>query len=123
MSDSNGAAAPKVVTDARGRKITLRKITVMDQVKMLRAIGPRQAENQPYFHLVECAYMADMIDSVPVPMPTNELQIDAAIARLGDDGMAAIMVHRMEEVQATMAAAEAAMAPEVKPEPPLPESV
>ena len=90
---------------------------------MLRAIGPRQAENQPYFQLVECACMADLIDGVPVPMPGNEAQIDAAINRLGDDGMAAIMVHRMEEVQATMAAAEAAAAPEEKPVPPLPASV
>lgn len=127
MSGTNGAATiAAVVTDAQGRKITLRKITVLDQVKMLRAIGPRQAENQPYFQLVECACMADMIDGVPLLMPANEAQIDAAISRLGDDGMAAIMVHRMEDLQATMKAAEdaAASAPplEVKPDSPLPAS-
>jgi hypothetical protein len=112
-----------VITDAKGRKITLRKLNVLDQVKMLRAIGPRQAENQPYFQLVECACMVDAIDGVPLMMPANEQQIDAAIGRLGDDGMAAIMVHRMEDIQATTRAAQAAAEnPEVKSEIPLPAS-
>jgi hypothetical protein len=99
---------PQIVTDAKGRRITLRKINVLDQVKMLRAIGPKQAENQPYFNIVECAFMADMLDGIPLPMPSTEQQIDAAIGRLGDEGIAAIMVHRIEEMKATTEAAEAA---------------
>ena len=113
-----------MVTDAKGRKITLRDLTVLDQVKMLRAIGPKQAENQPYYGMVESACMASAIDGVPVIMPANESQIDAVIAKLGDEGMAAIMVHRVAAIQATVRAAEqaaerAAEHAEAEPESPL----
>jgi hypothetical protein len=30
------------------------------------------------------------IDDVPVPPPSNELQIEAMVARLGDEGVAAV---------------------------------
>jgi hypothetical protein len=105
MSD---ATPPVVLTDAKGRKLTLRKITVLEQVRMLRAIGPAQSENQPYFQMVECACMVAQIDELPMMMPNNEQQIDAVISRLGDEGMSAVMVSRIAEVQAARDAAEAA---------------
>jgi len=105
MSD---ASTPTIITDARGRKLTLRKMTVIDQTRMFRAIGADQSQNQPYVQIVECAYMVSDIDGLPVPAPVSERQIDAAISRLGDDGVAAVMVHRIAEIQATTSAAEAA---------------
>jgi hypothetical protein len=107
MSDT---VSPTSVTDAGGRKIGLRKLTVVDQVKILRAIGPRQAENQPYVQVVEVACMAADIDGVPIPFPTNEVQIDAVLTRLGDDGVNSLMAVRMAEVRRGIEAAEAAAA-------------
>jgi hypothetical protein len=119
---ANGAAT--VLTDAGGRKITLRKLSVLDQARMLRAVGPRQAENQPYFHLVECACMVADIDGVPLLLPGSEQQIDGLLGRLGDEGIAAVMIHRVAEVRAAMTAAEdAALNSEAKDRRPLPVSV
>jgi hypothetical protein len=101
-----------VLTDARGRKLTLRKLSVLDQARMLRAIGsrdPKQAQNQPYVQLVECACMVGAIDGVPVLMPNNEVQIDALLGRLGDEGAAVLLPHRTAEIQRVMKEAEAAL--------------
>lgn len=109
MSD---AVKPTVLTDAKGRKLTLRRLTVRDQAKMLRAIGsvnPQQAQNQPYVQLVECAFMVADIDGVPQPLPSTEAQIDAAFDRLGDEGAAAVMIHRADEINKVMEAAQAAV--------------
>lgn len=102
-------ADPKVLTDARGRKITLRDLTIMDQMRMLRAIGPAQAGNQPYVQMVQIACMVDAIDGVPQPFPTNERGIDAAVTRLGDDGMAAVMMNMIAEQNRVMEAAQKAV--------------
>lgn len=104
--------APTVLTDAKGRKLTLRTLTVRDQARMLRAIGsinPNQAQNQPYVQIVECAFMVADIDGVPQPMPSTEGQIDGALDRLGDEGMSVVMIHRAEEVRKVMDAAQAAI--------------
>lgn len=98
----------KTVTDAKGRVIGIRKLTVVDQVRMLRAIGPAQSQNEPYVQTVECACMALDIDGVPLPFPRNEAQIDANLTKLGDDGVNALFAVRIAEIQAGIAAAEAA---------------
>jgi len=116
----SGAAIPETITDAKGRKLSLRKLNVLDQVKLLRAIGPDQARNQPYVEIVTMAASVADIDGVPLMLPTNERQIDAAIGRIGDEGVAALMVHIQREFAAVMQAAEAAADDgEVKPADPL----
>jgi len=112
------ADAPKVITDAKGRKITLRDLTVMDQMRMLRAIGPAQSSNQPYVQMVTCACMVTEIDGMPIPFPTNERAIDGVVQRLGDDGMSAVMVDMMAEMDRTMKAAQDAVeAGDIAPSP------
>jgi hypothetical protein len=106
-------------TDAKGRLITLRRLTVMDQVKLLRAIGPAQSINQPYVEIVTMAASVAQVGDVPCPMPTNERQIDAAIERIGDEGFVALSVYMRREVEALQAAAETAVAYGEKPESPL----
>lgn len=99
----------EIITDARGRKLTLRKINVLDQVKLLRAIGPAQATNRPYVEIVTMSASVSDIDGVPMMIPTNERQIDACIERIGDEGFAILMVQMQREVAVIEAAAEAAL--------------
>jgi hypothetical protein len=103
------------ITDAKGRKITLRKLNVLDQVRLLRAVGPEQARNQPYFEIVTMSASVFSIDGVPFAIPTNERQIDAAIDRIGDDGFGALMVHMRKQIKEVEDAAEAAANGEVAP--------
>lgn len=104
----SGIQAPEVITDSAGRKITLRKLTVVDQARLLRAIGPKQAENQPYVQLVEMACMAADIDGIPLPFPTNETQIDALLGRLGDSAVNELYGARLAAIQKLVDEAEAA---------------
>lgn len=101
------------IRDASLRTLRLRKINVLDQVKLLRAIatgssGAVQSNNQPYVALVNMAASVSHIDGVPMPPIGNERQIDAAIARIGDEGFAALQIHTMKEINKLMAEAELA---------------
>lgn len=110
----------EIITDASGRKIALRKITVLDQVRLLRAIGPAQAENKPYTDIVMMAAMVSEVGGVPMLIPTNERQIDAAVERIGSEGFAALQVYMVKAVDDIMAAAAAAAGDgEGKPSDPL----
>lgn len=109
----------RIITDAKGRKLTIRELTIMDQVRMLRAIGPAQSGNQQYVQLVTMAMMVAEIDGVPQPIPRDERTIDAMITRLGDDGMQACMIEMMRNMEETRQAAEAAMEAGDKPQDPL----
>lgn len=97
----------EIVTDAKGRKLTLREMNVLDQVRLLRAVGPAQAGNEPYVQIVMMAASVAEIDGVPLMVPTNERQIDGAIGRVGDEGFAALMVNMQRKIEALTKAAEA----------------
>jgi hypothetical protein len=109
----------EVITDAKGRKLTLRKLNVLDQVKLLRAVGAEQARNQPYVEIVTMSASVSDIDGVPQLIPVNERQIDALIGRIGDEGFGALMVYMQREVASVETAALAAADGEVKPADPL----
>jgi len=103
------------ITDASGRRLTLRTLNVVDQVRLLRAIGPAQSGNEPYVNMVQAAASVTAIDDIPLPFPTNEKQIDAAVARIGDAGFAAIMSHIKAEIAKIEADADAAISGEESP--------
>lgn len=97
-----------VLTDAKGRKLTVKDLSALEQLRLLRAIGPDQSMNQPYVMSVQAAASVTFIDTVPCPKPTNERQIDAMIDRLGDEGLAVVQLHQqMVMVKAYRAAQDA----------------
>ena len=84
------AAAVQTVTDADGRRLTLRRLTALDRLRLFKAAGPLLAQNQPWLGMAVLASSVAAIDDVPVPPPVNELQIEAMIGRLGDAGTVAV---------------------------------
>lgn len=104
-----------VLTDAKGRRLVLRQLTVMAQVKLLRAIGPEQSQNAPYVNIVQAAASVAEVDGVPLPFPANERMIDAAIERLGDDGLMAVALHNKAEMDEAVRRAEEAMEGKARP--------
>ena len=86
---ANSHASAEVVT-ADGRKISLRQIHALDRLRLFKAAGPVLAQNQPWLGMAALAWCVTAIDGVPVPTPGNEAQIEALIARLGDEGIEAI---------------------------------
>ena len=85
------AAVTETVTDSDGRRITVRKLSALDRLRLFKAAGPTLAQNQPWLGMALIASSVSAIDELPVPPPSNELQIEAVIGRLGDPGIAAVV--------------------------------
>jgi len=79
-----------VVTDKAGRKIELRRVGVLEQLRLFKALGPRLSEITPYLGLAKIAASVAMIDDVPVPFPASEANVEALLERLGEDGVEAV---------------------------------
>ena len=84
------AAAAPSVTDRLGRRLTLRRMTSLDKLRLFKSAGPVLSQNQPWLGMAMLACSVAEIDNVPVPAPTNEQQIESMVARLGDLGIAAV---------------------------------
>ena len=83
------ATRPIIVTDVLGRFIECRHPTALDRFRLFRAIGPMHV-NEHYLGMAMLAVCATSIDGVPLPFPTSEAALDAAIYRLGAEGMDAV---------------------------------
>jgi hypothetical protein len=83
------SVSAETVTDAHGRRIALRRMTVLDKLRLFKAAGPLLSQNGPWLGVALLACSVTAIDDIPVPMPANEQQIEALVARLGDLGIAA----------------------------------
>jgi hypothetical protein len=83
-------AAAKTVQDRLGRTLALRRLTALDKLRLFKAAGPILAQNPLWLGMATLASAVTDIDTIPVPPPANEAQIEALVARLGDEGIAAI---------------------------------
>lgn len=73
-----------------GRRYRLRRMNVLDRLRMFRALGPELSDNEAYLGIAYLACAVSAIDDVPVPVPVNAAQVEQLVGRLGDDGIAAI---------------------------------
>ncbi len=78
------------ITDAAGRRLVLRTLTALDRLRLFKAAGPHLAQNQPWLGMAVLACSVAAIDDVPLPLPATEALIEAAVQRLGDEGIAAV---------------------------------
>ncbi|MGI4793140.1 MAG: hypothetical protein ACRYG8_03460 [Janthinobacterium lividum] len=99
---------PVILTDSRGRKLTVKDLSAIEQMRLLRAIGPDQSMNQPYVMAVQAAASVASIDGVPCPKPNSERQIDAMVERLGDEGLAVVQLHQQVQMAKAYRAAQEA---------------
>jgi hypothetical protein len=84
------AAATETVVDGDGRRLTIRRLSALDRLRLFKAAGPLLAQNHPWLGMAYIAFAVAAIDDVPVPPPANEMQIEAMVGRLGDAGIAAV---------------------------------
>lgn len=107
MSDTPSSrivAAANAVSDIRtgeGRSVKVRKLGALDRARLFKAIGAANATNAPYFGYAILAASVTEVDGVPMPFPTKDAQIEAAIDRLGDDGLDAVAEHFSTEAGAS----------------------
>jgi hypothetical protein len=86
----SAAMKPLVVHDVEGRELVLRRLTALDRLRLFKAIGPVLSQNNLYLGMATLAASVTAIDSIPIPAPTTEGQVEALVARLGDTGIAAV---------------------------------
>lgn len=84
------ANAVVTVTDAEGKRITLRRPGALDRLRLFRALGPYLAGNELYLGMAMLAIAVTEIDGVPILPPQSEGQLEDIIARLGNAGTHAV---------------------------------
>ena len=87
-----------VVTDDRGRQITLQKPNAYAPFALLELAGPQRSVNEALMGQVQPLLYVTKIDSDPISRPVRWVEIEALILRLDDDGMAAVMVWYIQNV-------------------------
>ncbi len=98
------AASPVIGTqDSLGRTLALRRLTSLDKLRLFKAAGPILAQNPLWLGMATLACAVTEIDTIPVPPPTNEAQIEALVARLGDEGISAVAQALKPEAEVDLA--------------------
>ncbi len=85
--------------DELGRKLTIRRISALDRLRLLKAAGPDLSQNDAWLNMAALALSVTEINGIPRPTPTNERQIEAIVSELGDHGLQAVaeILNRNEE--------------------------
>ncbi|MDE2000187.1 MAG: hypothetical protein KGI52_14810 [Burkholderiales bacterium] len=79
--------------DADSRKLLLREIGVLEESRLVRAMGD-SATNPAYMGgYVIPACMVAKIDDTDLPMPRTEREVEAAISQVGRHGLEAVLTH------------------------------
>ena len=84
------AQEPLTVTDAHGRRLTLRPLDAVGKLRLFKAVGPTLAQNEPYLGMALLASSVVSIDDVPCPAVISEAVIENAVRQLGEAGLAAV---------------------------------
>ena len=102
----NEATRAIPAVDKKGRRISLRRLTALDTLRLFKAAGPVLAQNEPWLAVAGLAFSVMEIDGVPVPAPASEAQIEGLVDRLGDEGLAAIANAMKDDYPASEARAD-----------------
>ena len=94
------AHATTETTDALGRRLTLRRLTALDKLRLFKAAGPQLAQNPPWLGTALLVASVTAIDDIPVPPPVSEGQIESIVQRLGDEGINAVSAALLPPAQA-----------------------
>ena len=108
------AEPDNVVVDARGRRLVLVEPDFLTESRIMRAIGEASINQGYVMGYVLPAAMVVQIDEARLAYPTTNQEIEAAISRLGREGLAAVMGYlqaRAEAAQAQLKAAQQSVNP------------
>jgi hypothetical protein len=93
------ADKPDVVVDAKGRRLTIQQPSLVNESRLYRIVGDA-ASNGVYMNAyVLPTAMVIKIDDDPCSFPVNQIQLDAAMNRIGRDGMDAVHKHMIARVE------------------------
>jgi hypothetical protein len=83
-----GSGDTRTVKDANGRTITVRRLSVLEEMRLLKVLGEH---NSSYYSLCSQIARVSALNGEQVMMPNNEREIEMLAQRLGHEGIAALM--------------------------------
>jgi hypothetical protein len=92
------ALQEQVITDERGRQLTVRRPGVLAQFRLVEAVGPEAASNQTYMQMINPLLYLGKIDGEDVLPPMSKREVEVLIQRLDEEGLAALGVWYMANV-------------------------
>jgi hypothetical protein len=86
------SAREATIVDTRGRILKVRRLSALDKVRLFKATGSTLSENRVVGSYYATAAACISIDDMPVAFPTSEMQLDALVGRLDEDGLESVLV-------------------------------
>ena len=80
----------KTITDSKDRVLIFKKLSILENARLMRACGDASAVDKFFDLAVVCCGVRE-IDGVPQPMPKTLNEVDGRIGLVGDEGWAAII--------------------------------
>lgn len=80
----------RIITDKSGRTLSLRRVGVLETLRLYKALGPELSVNEAYMGLAMIAGSIAVLDGVPMPFPSSEAAVETCLERLGEEGAAAV---------------------------------
>lgn len=105
---ANPDLASNMVIDTRGRRLVVEEPDFLTESRVMRAIGEASSNQHYVLAYVMPAVMVVEIDGVRVPPPVTNQQVEAAITRVGREGMMAVLGHIEKKAKAASEAADSA---------------
>ena len=90
-----------VVTDSKGRKLSINRMDPADQLDCFEACSGGRSSNAAWVTMAMWAASCVAIDGVPVVMPSSPEGIKALARKLGHDGLTAIRLGLDDAEQAS----------------------
>jgi len=87
---SGSSSNEATIKDKRGRTLKVRKIGPLQRTRLFKLMGPDNSRNIPLLGHYQMAVSVIEIDGIAHAFPTTELQIEAMIERLDEDGLEAV---------------------------------
>lgn len=94
------------VTDARGRKLGLRRPKFADEFRIVSVVGAEDAANQVYMGMLQPLLFIAEIDGDVQPFPTTKIAVESLINTAGREGFLAVLKALPEHFGGNAAEAE-----------------
>lgn len=82
--------SPVMKTDATGRSLKVKYLTLLDQMRIARVLGGELCKNDQYKALASLAFCVVELNGEQIAPPINVREVEFLCDRLGEDGAVAI---------------------------------
>jgi len=85
------------LTDSEGRKLVVKRPSVLQQFRLVELLGPELGKNTMYLNMAMPAFWVQSIDGEPLYAPATKLELEAAVERLDEHGLDAVNDHILSQ--------------------------